>query len=249
MPQRPKPIVLTVLDGWGYRTETKGNAIALARKPNYDRLLKDFPNTLIHTSGPYVGLPEGQMGNSEVGHMNMGAGRIIHMDITRIDLMIANGEFFKQPLLLEAMERDNRWERVERAYRAVVHGDSPVKTVDPVEAVRRSYERDVTDEFVDPIVITESATPAAPPVGPIRDDDAVIFFNFRADRARQMTRAIAEPGFKEFADAKRPKNLFYVAMTQYDKAWPWLKYVIAPEKLEHILAQVFAELHYKNLRT
>jgi len=94
-----------VLDGWGYRAETKGNAIALARKPNYDRLLKDFPNTLIQTSGPYVGLPEGQMGNSEVGHMNMGAGRIIHMDITRIDAMIATGEFFKQPLLLEAMER------------------------------------------------------------------------------------------------------------------------------------------------
>jgi len=105
MPKRPKPIVLTVLDGWGYRAETKGNAIALARKPNYDRLLKDFPNTLIQTSGPYVGLPEGQMGNSEVGHMNMGAGRIIHMDITRIDVMIANGEFFKQPLLIEAMER------------------------------------------------------------------------------------------------------------------------------------------------
>src|SRR6202163_11122 len=105
MQKRPKPIVLTVLDGWGYRAETTGNAIALARKPNYDRLLKDFPNTLIHTSGPYVGLPEGQMGNSEVGHMNMGAGRIIHMDITRIDQMIASGEFFKQPLLVEAMER------------------------------------------------------------------------------------------------------------------------------------------------
>ena len=248
MAKRPKPIVLTVLDGWGYRAETKGNAIALARKPNYDRLLKDFPNTLIHTSGPYVGLPEGQMGNSEVGHMNMGAGRIIHMDITRIDLMIANKEFFKQPLLLEAMERgrtrnlhllgllsdggvhshiqhlfallkmarehhvervfihcfmdgrdtpphsgvdfiqqlqqktreigcgriasltgryyamdrDNRWERVERAYRAVVHGDAPVKTADPVGAVRRSYERGITDEFIDPIVITESAAPSAP---------------------------------------------------------------------------------------
>src|ERR1700735_152377 len=105
MGKRPKPIVLTVLDGWGYRAETEGNAIALARKPNYDRLLKDFPNTLIQTSGPSVGLPEGQMGNSEVGHMNMGAGRIIHMDITRIDVMIANGEFFKQPLLVEAMER------------------------------------------------------------------------------------------------------------------------------------------------
>src|SRR5271169_5136755 len=105
MPKRPKPIVLTILDGWGYRAETTGNAIALARKPNYDRLLKDFPNTLIQTSGPFVGLPEGQMGNSEVGHMNMGAGRIIHMDITRIDLMIASGDFFRQPLLLEAMER------------------------------------------------------------------------------------------------------------------------------------------------
>src|SRR5216683_5517933 len=321
MPKRPKPIVLTVLDGWGYRAETKGNAIALARKPNYDRLLKDFPNTLIHTSGPYVGLPEGQMGNSEVGHMNMGAGRIIHMDITRVDVMIANGEFFKQPLLAEAMERgrarnlhllgllsdggvhshlqhlfallrmareqhvervfvhcftdgrdtpphsgveyiqqlqqkireigcgqiasltgryyamdrDNRWERVERAYRAVVHGDAPVKTADPVEAIRRSYERGVTDDFVEPIVIAASASPSGPPAGPIRDDDAVIFFNFRADRARQLTRAIAEPGFKEFADAKRPTNLCYVAMTQYDKAWPWLRYVIAPEKIAHIL--------------
>src|SRR6202142_3374579 len=104
MSKRPKPIVLTVLDGWGYRAETKGNAIALARKPNYDRLLKDFPNTLIQTSGPSVGLPEGQMGNSEGGHMNMGAGRIIHMDITRIDALIASGEFFRQPLLLEAMK-------------------------------------------------------------------------------------------------------------------------------------------------
>ena len=103
--RRPKPIVLTVLDGWGYRAETKGNAIALARKPNYDRLLNEFPNTLIHTSGPAVGLPEGQMGNSEVGHMNMGAGRIVHMDITRIDQPIASGEFYRQPLLLEAMQR------------------------------------------------------------------------------------------------------------------------------------------------
>src|SRR6202023_3514825 len=334
MPKRPRPIVLTVLDGWGYRAETKGNAIALARKPNYDRLLKDFPNTLIQTSGPAVGLPEGQMGNSEVGHMNMGAGRIIHMDITRIDLMIANGEFFKQPLLLEAMERgrtrnlhllgllsdggvhshiqhlfallkmarehhvervfihcfmdgrdtpphsgvefiqqlqqkmretgcgriasltgryyamdrDNRWERVERAYRAVVHGDSPVKTADPVEAVRRSYERGVTDEFIEPIVIAESAAPSAPPVGPIRDDDAVIFFNFRADRARQMTRAIAEPGFDQFADATRPANLFFVAMTQYDKSLAWLRYLFGSEKLEHILAQVFADSDFHNLR-
>src|ERR1700720_2163216 len=105
MAKRPKPIVLTVLDGWGFRAETKGNAIALARKPTYDALLKKFPNTLIHTSGPFVGLPEGQMGNSEVGHLNMGAGRIIHMDITRVDALIASGEFVREPLLLKAMQR------------------------------------------------------------------------------------------------------------------------------------------------
>jgi 2,3-bisphosphoglycerate-independent phosphoglycerate mutase len=100
----PKPVLLVILDGWGYRAETKANAIALARKPNYDRLLREYPNTLIHTSGPFVGLPEGQMGNSEVGHLNIGAGRIVHMDITRIDLMIRNGEFFSHPVLVEAMK-------------------------------------------------------------------------------------------------------------------------------------------------
>src|SRR3970282_1433217 len=103
MPKRPKPILLTVLDGWGFSPETKGNAIALARKPNYDALLKQFPNTLIHTSGPFVGLPEGQMGNSEVGHLNIGAGRIIRMDITRIDLALRSGALFQHPLLRKAM--------------------------------------------------------------------------------------------------------------------------------------------------
>jgi 2,3-bisphosphoglycerate-independent phosphoglycerate mutase len=334
MLKRPKPIVLTILDGWGYRAETKGNAIALARKPNYDRLLKDFPNTLIHTSGPYVGLPEGQMGNSEVGHLNIGAGRIILMDITRVDQMIASGEFFRHPLLVEAMQRgrarnlhllglvsdggvhshiqhlfallrmarenhvervfvhcfmdgrdtpphsgveylqqlqqktretgcgriasvsgryyamdrDNRWERIERAYRAVVHGDSPVKSADPVAALRASYERGTTDEFVEPVVITSAPSPSVPRVGPVRDDDALIFFNFRADRARQMTRAIAEPAFAQFQDARRPQNLCFVALTQYEKTWPWLRYVLAPEKVAHILAQVFAEQNLKNLR-
>src|SRR5580692_9323878 len=103
--KRPKPIVLTVLDGWGYRAETKGNAIALARKPNYDRLLVEFPNSLIHTSGPAVGLPDGQMGNSEVGHLNMGAGRIVQMDITRIDQVISTGALYHDELLLGAMQR------------------------------------------------------------------------------------------------------------------------------------------------
>jgi 2,3-bisphosphoglycerate-independent phosphoglycerate mutase len=335
MTKRPKPIVLTVLDGWGFRADSKGNAIALARKPAYDQLIQRFPNTLIHTSGPFVGLPEGQMGNSEVGHMNMGAGRIVHMDITRIDLLIANGQLQNVPLFQQAMERgrarqlhfvgllsdggvhshiqhlfallemakqqkvekvfvhcfmdgrdtppnsgrdylrqlqqkmrelgvgeiatlvgryyamdrDNRWERVELAYRALVHGEAETRTDDPIAALQRSYEAGVTDEFIKPIVVTKGGEASATPVGLIRDDDAVIFFNFRADRARQMTYALAVPDFDKFADAKRPKNLFYVAMTQYDKNWPWLKYVIAPEKLEHILAQVFAELQYRNLRT
>jgi len=336
MAKRPRPILLTVLDGWGYRAETKGNAIALARKPNYDRLLKEFPNTLIHTSGPAVGLPEGQMGNSEVGHLNMGAGRIVQMDITRIDQLISSGEFFRQPLLVKtmergrtrqlhlmgllsdggvhshiehlfalirmarenkvqrvfvhcfmdgrdtppqsgvdflrqlekkmrelgvgevasvigryyAMDRDHRWERVEKAYRAIVHGEAEVKFSDPIAAIRSSYEKGVTDEFVIPAVITTEPVPGKPavPRGLIREDDAVIFYNFRADRARQMTRALIEPGFHEFVDPARPQNLVYVAMTQYEKTWPWLNYILSPEKLEHILANVFAELQFKNLR-
>src|ERR1039457_4779754 len=108
---RPKPLILIILDGWGYRAETSANAIALARKPIYDRLLREYPNTLIHTSGPFVGLPEGQMGNSEVGHLNICAGRIVHMDITRIDLMVQNGELFKHPVLLDAMKHARSGER------------------------------------------------------------------------------------------------------------------------------------------
>src|SRR5262249_32107874 len=337
MAKRPKLIVLTVLDGWGYRAETKGNAIAMARKPAYDELLRKFPNTLIQTSGPFVGLPEGQMGNSEVGHMNMGAGRIVHMDITRLDLMITNKQLQSVPLFQQAMERgrqnqlhflgllsdggvhshiqhlfallemakrhkvervfvhcfmdgrdtppnsgidyirqlqqkmrelgvgeiativgryyamdrDNRWDRIEGAYRAMVHGHAVHQDSSPVAEIRASYERGVTDEFVEPIVITKELHhgQSGVPVATIRDDDAVIFYNFRADRARQMTNTLAAPDFDKFADPKRPKNLFYVAMTQYDKNWPWLQYVIAPEKLEHILAQVFTDLNYKNLRT
>src|SRR5271169_888886 len=99
---RPKPLILIILDGWGYRAETKANA--LARKPTYDRLLREYPSTLIHTSGPFVGLPDGQMGNSEVGHLNIGAGRIVHMDITRIDELIATGEFQKNPAIVQAMQ-------------------------------------------------------------------------------------------------------------------------------------------------
>jgi len=334
MAKRPKPIVLTVLDGWGYRAETQGNAIALARKPTYDELMRKFPNTLIQTSGPAVGLPPGQMGNSEVGHLNIGAGRIVHMDITRIDLLVANKQLGEVPLFQQAMERgrqrqlhflallsdggvhshiqhlfallelakqqkvekvfvhcfmdgrdtppnsgrdfirqlqqkmrelgvgeiatmigryyamdrDNRWERIEMAYRAMVHGEAETKSSDAIAALQHSYEQGVTDEFVKPIVMTRGEGPTAPPVGVIRDDDAVIFCNFRADRARQITFALEAPDFDKFQDAKRPKNLFYVGMTKYDKNWPWLKCVITPEKLEHILAQVFQDLQYTNLR-
>ncbi len=334
MAKRAKPIVLTVLDGWGYRAETAGNAIALARKPNYDMLMKNFANTLIQTSGPSVGLPPGQMGNSEVGHMNIGAGRVVHMDITRIDLLIANKQLDQVPLFQQAMERgrqrqlhfvgllsdggvhshiqhlfallemakqqkvekvfvhvftdgrdtppdsgrdfvrqlqqkmrelgvgeiaslvgryyamdrDNRWERIELAYNALVHGVAETRSNDAVAALQANYEQGVTDEFIKPVVITRGTGPAAPPVGLIHDDDAVIFFNFRADRARQMSYALAAPDFDKFTDAKRPKNLFYVAMTKYDKKWAWLQAVITPEKLEHILAQVFQDLQYKNLR-
>ena len=292
MAKRPKPIVLTVLDGWGFRAETKGNAIALARKPNYDELLRKFPNTLIQTSGPSVGLPEGQMGNSEVGHMNIGAGRIVHMDITRIDSLIANKQLEQVPLFQQAMERgrqrqlhfigllsdggvhshiqhlfallemakkekvekvfvhcfmdgrdtppnsgrdfvrqllqkmrelgvgeiatvvgryyamdrDNRWERVQLAYQALVHGEAETRSNDPVAALQASYEQGVTDEFVKPVVITQGIGPTAQPVGLIRDDDAVIFYNFRADRARQITYALEAPGFDKFVDPKRPQE-------------------------------------------
>src|SRR2546423_9922351 len=105
---RPKPLLLVILDGWGYRAEREANAIALAKKPNYDKLLREYPNTLIHTSGRYVGLPNGQMGNSEVGHLNIGAGRVIYMDITKIDLMIENGDFFSNPVLLEGIKNARR---------------------------------------------------------------------------------------------------------------------------------------------
>jgi 2,3-bisphosphoglycerate-independent phosphoglycerate mutase len=144
------------------------------------------------------------------------------------------------------MDRDNRWERVERAYRAIVHGAAEAGFADPVEAVRSSYEKGVTDEFIVPAVITKAD--GSGPRGVIHDDDAVIFYNYRADRAREMTRALMDPAFAEFVDPARPKNLAYLGMTQYDKAWPWLRYLIAPEKLEHILANVFTELEYKNLR-
>ena len=351
---RPKPLVLVILDGWGYRAETKANAIALARKPTYDRLLREYPNTLIHTSGPFVGLPEGQMGNSEVGHLNMGAGRIVHMDITRIDLMIQNGEFFSHPVLLDAMkhartgerrlhlfgllsdggvhsqqahlyallkmakenglervfvhafmdgrdtlptngagyleqlqqkmreyncgqiasvsgryyamDRDRRWERISKAYNAMVFADAEGgKQADPVQGMKDAYNNGVTDEFVIPFVVDDSKDEgrSARATGTIRDDDACICFNFRADRARQITRALARnsglndqggsglPGAADLDAAiprdRVPKNLRYVCMTRYDKNFN-LPVVIPPESMANILANVMGGMNLRNLR-
>jgi 2,3-bisphosphoglycerate-independent phosphoglycerate mutase len=346
---RPKPLVLVILDGWGYRAETKANAIALARKPTYDLLLRDYPNTLIHTSGKYVGLPQGQMGNSEVGHLNIGAGRIVHMDITRIDLMIQNGEFFSHPVLLDtmkharaagrqlhlfglvsdggvhsqqahlyallkmakqngldrvfvhafmdgrdtlptngagyleqlqqkmreyncgriasvngryyAMDRDRRWERIAKAFNAMVNGNGEGgKYVDAVQGVKESYNKGVTDEFILPFVCIDNR---GEPLATICDEDSCICFNFRADRVRQITRALTrnsglnEKGGRELAGAddldatiprdRVPRNLHYLCMTRYDKNFS-LPVVIPAESLTNILANVMAQMNLRNLR-
>jgi 2,3-bisphosphoglycerate-independent phosphoglycerate mutase len=323
-----RPLILTVLDGWGFSPAVEGNAIAAARKPTYDALLREYPNTLVHTSGPYVGLPEGQMGNSEVGHLNMGAGRILFMDVTRLDRMIASGEFFRDAVLLGAMhnarasqghagrlhlmgllsdggvhsmnthlyaliemakregvadvcvhcfldgrdtppesgagfvealqreirrigvgriagvsgryyamDRDKRWERTYRARAAMtgMEAEGPVlKDTDPVAAVKRSYEHGVTDEFMEPVTIIDSRRE---PVGLIRPEDTCVFFNYRADRGRQMTQALIET----------PLHLHFTTMTQYESKFP-VHVVLRKETPTHILANVMAAENWKNLR-
>ena len=346
---RPKPLVLIILDGWGYAPASNSNAISLARKPSYDKLLAEYPNTLIHTSGRFVGLPTGQMGNSEVGHLNIGAGRIVYMDITKLDLMIENGEFFKHPVLLKAMsqamqngrrlhlcgllsdggvhshqnhlyallkmakqngverlfvhafmdgrdtlptngagyieqlqqkmreygvgkvasvsgryyamDRDKKWDRERKAFDAMVHGKAEGGTYeDPVKGMKDSYNKGVTDEFVIPFVCVDEK---GQPLATIRDVDVVINFNFRADRARQITRCLArESGLtkeagRDLPDAEAldlaiprsevPKNLDYVCFTQYDPKFT-LPVVIQPESLGNILANVMAAEHMRNLR-
>ena len=325
----PKPLVLTILDGWGYSPAIDGNAIALARKPTYDHLLATYPNTLVHTSGPYVGLPEGQMGNSEVGHMNIGAGRVVYMDVTRIDMQISSGEFYSNPVLLNAMkkaeghrlhllglcsdggvhaqlthlyallrmakehglrdvfvhcfmdgrdtppesgagyieqlekklnelgigkiasvsgryyamDRDKRWERVERAFGAMVLGNG-VKATSAAAAMRKSYEGGVTDEFVEPVTIVDERGEA---IGLIRDDDSVVMYNYRADRAREITMALTDRSLTQPSRSLVPKNLTYTMMTQYDKSFG-LPFVLPPEHPDNILADVLERANWKNLR-
>ena len=349
MSVRPKPVVLTILDGWGYRAETENNAIALARKPTYDKLMAEFPNTLIRAAEHFVGLPDGQMGNSEVGHLNLGAGRVVMMDITRIDKMIANGDFYSDPQIVKAMEhalknnralhlfglvsdggvhshqnhlyallkaakqhglskvyvhafmdgrdtmptsgagylealqqkmreyqvgqiasvsgryyamdRDRRWEREKLAFEAMVQGKTEGGAYrDPVARVRECYGKDMTDEFIVPFVVTDEK---GHPVGTIQDGDACIMFNFRADRARQITRVLARnsglskeegrdlPGAEDLdvtiPRSEVPKGLHYLCMTQYDKLFT-LPSVLLPQSMENLLADVLAQANLRNLR-
>jgi 2,3-bisphosphoglycerate-independent phosphoglycerate mutase len=324
------PLVLIVLDGFGYSAERKGNAIALARTPHFDEWYKKYPSTLIEASGRYVGLSAGQMGNSEVGHLNIGSGRIVRMDTSRIDHAIETGEFFQNEALIQAMEhansrnsalhliglvshggvhssqqhlyallkmakerdvervwvhafldgrdtapdsgagyvaetidtmreygigqvasvvgryyamdRDKRWERTEQAYGLMRYGEGRARR-DPVEAIRESYSEGTTDEFVKPIVIVDDADR---PAATIRDGDSVMFFNFRSDRARQITRAFTEDGFAFFDRGPQPAIRF-TCMTYYDRQFP-LPVAFGPEQNDQILADVFAEAGLKNLR-
>jgi 2,3-bisphosphoglycerate-independent phosphoglycerate mutase len=343
------PLVLTILDGWGYRAETANNAIALARKPNYDKLLREFPNTLIRASEHFVGLPDGQMGNSEVGHLNIGAGRVVQMDITRIDAQIASGEFARNPSIVQAMQRareggrqlhlfglvsdggvhshqehlyallriarefgvervfvhafmdgrdtgptsgagyiaaleqkmreygvgkvatingryyamdrDRRWEREQKAFNAMVNGKAEGgEHINPVAVIKKNYNNGITDEFLIPFVVLDGA---GKPVGRIRDEDVCINFNFRADRARQITRVLArESGLNKLGGHNLegwealdetiprneiPKDLHYVCMTQYDKLYE-LPLVILPESMDNILANILSQNHLRNLR-
>ena len=328
MPNK-KPLVLTILDGWGYSPVVENNAIALARKPVYDHLLATYPNTLIQTSGPSVGLPEGQMGNSEVGHMNMGAGRVIYMDVTRLDLMISSGAIYSNPVLLHAMEkakghrlhllglcsdggvhaqlahlyallemakqeglnevfvhcfmdgrdtapesgagyirqveqklrelqvgriasvsgryyamdRDKRWERVEKAFGAMVLGSGD-KSYSAEDAVLNSYRNGVTDEFVLPATIVDERND---PIGLVRDDDSLIMYNYRADRAREITMAFTTQLLEQPARSLVPANLTYTMMTQYDRSFG-LPFVLPPEHPDNILAEVMERADWKNLR-
>jgi 2,3-bisphosphoglycerate-independent phosphoglycerate mutase len=324
------PVVLIVLDGWGLRAERANNAIALAKTPVYNELIERYPHAQLIASGEAVGLPAGQMGNSEVGHMNMGAGRIVYQDLTRIDKSIADGEFFTNPPLIEAidraaggralhliglvsdggvhsherhlhaliemaarrkaqrvfvhvitdgrdtsptggiryagrlqdvmtrfgtgriatvvgryyaMDRDKRWERTRLAYHAVVDGTADVRARSPIDAIQASYDAGTTDEFITPVVIDDAE---GAPVGPIRDDDSVIFFNFRADRARQLTRAIALDDFDGFERPAR-RRVHYTTMTVYDRTFT-LAVVFTPQTFSGNMADVLEAHHRNNLR-
>jgi 2,3-bisphosphoglycerate-independent phosphoglycerate mutase len=329
MPPR-RPVVLVVLDGWGYREERDGNAIALARTPWWDRLWarSGAGRTLLDASGLAVGLPDEQMGNSEVGHLNLGAGRVVMQDLVRINQAIADGTFFRNPSLVEAceqvrrtngtlhlmgivgrggvhgldqhlfalvdladrlalrrvaihalmdgrdtmprsgygymqellayargrafvasvggryfgMDRDRRWDRTRAWYEAAVLGAGP-RAADPLEVIRAAYDRDVTDEFIQPRVIASDDRPLAP----MRDGDALICFNYRADRMRQIVRALTEPGFDGFDVTGRPR-LSVVTMTSYDRTFA-LPVAFPPQSMANIVGEVVSNAGMTMFRT
>jgi len=326
-----RPSMLVILDGWGYRKDKKGNAVALAHKPTLDRLIAEHPHTLIKTSGLAVGLPEGQMGNSEVGHLNIGAGRTVYQSLTRITKSIEDGDFFENPALLGAMEasrgegrslhllglvspggvhshtdhllalvrmakhegvgnvyihafldgrdtpprsaegfldelekglgdiglgkivsisgryyamdRDNRWERVQLAYDALTLGTG-LEAASTHEAILAAYGRGEDDEFVKPTNI--SAGEEKPKT--VSDGDAVIFFNFRPDRARELTRAFTETDGVGFDRARIYSNLYYVTMTEYDATFSHVHIAFPPETIRNTLGAYISSLGLKQLR-
>ncbi|TXK83632.1 2,3-bisphosphoglycerate-independent phosphoglycerate mutase [Paenibacillus sp. N3.4] len=329
---RPKPVALIILDGFGLRSEEQGNAVAHAKKPNYDRYWSTFPHTTLTACGEAVGLPEGQMGNSEVGHLNIGAGRIVYQDLTRISKSIRDGEFYDNETILGAfkhakengkklhlygllsdggvhshiqhlfalldlakkeqfhdvyihafldgrdvapdsakgymesllqkirevgvgqiatvqgryyaMDRDKRWERTEKSYRAMVYGDAPAYT-DPMKAIVESYEKSVFDEFVMPTVIVGQD---GKPVGLVESGDSVIFFNFRPDRAIQLSQVFTNEDFRGFDRGdKVPKDLYYVCLTLFSETVEGFV-AYKPKDLDNTLGEVLAQNNLKQLR-
>lgn len=327
---RRKPMMLMILDGFGINENKKANAIELANTPNIDKLMKTWPTTQIHTSGLDVGLPEGQMGNSEVGHTNIGAGRIVYQDLTRITKSIEEGDFFSIKELTEAienckkhnsklhimgllsdggvhshirhlaallelakrkdfenvyvhcfldgrdtppasgesyimklqekmkekgvgkiasisgrfyaMDRDKRWERVSKAYDALVNGEGE-KATSAITAIESSYQQEILDEFVVPTVICNSNNE---PLATIQNHDSVIFFNFRPDRAREITRSLVDPEFNGFK--VKPLNLYYVCFTQYDETIPNVHIAFRPESLKNTFGEYISHKGLKQLR-
>ncbi|MFW6414992.1 MAG: 2,3-bisphosphoglycerate-independent phosphoglycerate mutase [Thermodesulfobacteriota bacterium] len=320
-----KPTLLLILDGWGYSEQSEGNAVSHAKTPNLDNLLKQYPSSLLECAGESVGLPEGQMGNSEVGHLNIGAGRIVYQEIVRIDKSIQEGDFFENSTLLQltdsvkrnqsrlhlmglvseggvhshqnhiyallefakrqgvedvlvhaildgrdtpprsglgyvkklqgfmdnlgigriasvsgryySMDRDKRWERTELAYNTLILGQGRTSS-DPATCVKEAYANGETDEFIIPTIIEEQ--------GNVQDSDAVFFFNFRADRARQLVQSLFRD-FDKFARKRVPQLAGLATMTEYDKSFQ-LPVAFPQMQLKRILSQVCSEYGMRHMK-
>ena len=327
---RPKPVVLVVLDGWGIAPPYAGNAISLAKLPNFNQLVSHYPVMALSAAGEAVGLPWGEIGNSEVGHLNLGAGRIVYQDLPRINKAISDNIFFKNIALLGAvkhvqshqsklhlmglisqggvhaaiehliallvfakqqkmeqvylhlfldgrdmpfnsarqliidvlksiaehkigvvaslagrfyaMDRDNNWERIALAYAAIAQGESKKFFPDALAAIDYYYAKKIYDEEFVPAVIAKDGKPIAA----VADGDAVIFFNFRADRARQLTKAFVLPGFNKFAPVINYQDLYFVTLTEYEKNLP-AAIAFPPVAVKNTLGEVMAEAGLKQL--